>query len=332
MAGSDARDSSLAVVSGVTADTTEAFGLLADETRLAILLVLWEEYDPYAEGRVSFSQLFDRVDYEDRGNFNYHLRKLEGQFLKKDPEGGGYELTDPGLKLVQVVIAGFDIEDAEIPPTEIDQPCLLCGAPMAVGYRHRHVYWTCTACSGIVPDDADIEGFLGAVQLEPAGVVDRTPEEVKAASRVAIMRREGSFFDGLCPTCSGPVDGWLEPCPDHDPDPICGTCDRRFSTRAYFQCRVCKDHTSTSPMSLSLGHPAVTSFYETRGVSMRLTADDFGRGVDIESRLEDFAMEVVSVEPPRVEVTAAMDDEAVRLTFDETVSVVDVNRPSSPGH
>lgn len=331
MAGSDAKDSPPLVSSGVEPDTSKAFGLLADETRLAILLVLWEEYDPYSEDRVSFSQLFDRVDYNDRGNFNYHLRKLEGQFLRKDSEGGGYELTDPGLKLVQVIIGGFNVEDAKIEPNVIAQPCLLCEAPMAIGYRHRHVYWTCTECPGIVPGDAEIEGFLGAVQLEPAGVVDRTPQEVKAASRVAILRREGSFFDGLCPTCSGPVDGWLKPCPNHDPNPICETCDRRFSTRAYFQCRVCKDHTSTSPMSLALGHPAVITFYETRGVSMRFTAEDFASGIEIESRLEDFGMDIVSVEPPRVEVTAAMDGEVIRLTFDETVSVVDIDRPSLRG-
>lgn len=332
MAGTDRTESPPVESRAGAAETTEAFGLLADETRLGILLALWEAYDPYAEEPVSFSRLFDGVDYDDRGNFNYHLRKLEGRFVRKDPEGGGYKLTDPGLTLVQVVIAGFDVEDATIPPTEIDQPCVLCGEPMAVGYRHRHVYWRCTECRGIVPDDAEVEGFLGAVQLDPAGVVDRTPEAVKAASRVAILRREGSFFDGLCPTCSGPVDARLEPCPDHEPDPICETCERRFSTRAYFQCRVCKDHTSTSPMSLALGHPAVIAFYETRGVSMRFTADDFASGAAIESRLADFSMTVVTADPPRVEVTATTDGEAVRLAFDETVSVVDVQRPSPPDH
>src|SRR6056297_953643 len=41
---------------------TEAFKLLSDEIRLAILLALWEVYDPRAENNaISFSQLFDRV-------------------------------------------------------------------------------------------------------------------------------------------------------------------------------------------------------------------------------------------------------------------------------
>ncbi|NIQ52585.1 MAG: hypothetical protein GWN85_03630, partial [Gemmatimonadetes bacterium] len=56
------------------AAATEAFSLLANETRLGILLAIWEEQVPLAEDNtVPFSRLFERVAIEDRGNFSYHL-------------------------------------------------------------------------------------------------------------------------------------------------------------------------------------------------------------------------------------------------------------------
>ncbi|MFB6206695.1 MAG: hypothetical protein ABEJ05_09245 [Haloglomus sp.] len=328
MKDTNSTDSPLEAAAGtVGPHVSEAFGLLADETRLAILLALWEEYDPHSDELVSFSRLFERVDYDDRGNFNYHLRQISDRFVRKGP-GGGYELLDPGLKLVQVVVAGIEAGDEAFEPVEIDQPCQLCGAPTAVGYRGRHVYWECTGCSGIAPEGSEMEGFLGAVKLEPAGLVDRTPEEVKAASRVAVRHREGSFFDGLCPTCSGPVDARLDPCTDHDPNGVCEQCRRRFSTRAYFQCRVCKDHTSTSPLQLSLSHPRVVAFIENHGVSTRITAGDFESNRHVESLqsalLSEEPMKIRSQDPPRVTVTLSLNGDEISLTFDETVSVVDV--------
>lgn len=305
-------------------EVSDAFALLADETRLAIILALWAEHEPHSEEPVSYSQLYNRVDYDDRGNFSYHLGKLVGSFVQKEQDGGGYRLLDPGLKLVRALIAGIWRADETLAAREIDQRCQLCGGPTVVGYANRQVYWKCTDCSGIVPEGSEKEGFLGAVAFEPAGLFDRTPEEIKASSRVAILHHEGSMFDGLCPTCSGPVEGWLDPCLEHEPDGVCQQCGYRFSTRARFQCRVCKDHTTTSPMSLALLHPAVVTFYENHGVSTRFTADDFTSGKQIESLLDGHRMDIVETEPPRVAVTVSYDGDEIRLIFDESVDVVEV--------
>lgn len=305
-------------------EVSDAFALLGDETRLAILLALWLEYEPHSEEPASYSRIYDRVDYDDRGNFSYHLGKLVGQFVDKKPDQGGYKLLDPGLKLVRALIAGIWRQDETLNPTEIDQRCQLCGAPTAVGYADRQVYWKCTSCSGIVPEGSEKEGFLGGVAFEPAGMFDRTPEEIKASSRVAILHHEGSMFDGLCPTCSGPVEGWLDPCLKHESEGACQHCGYRFSTRARFQCRVCKDHTTISPMSLALLHPAVVTFYENHGVSTRFTADDFGSGKRIESLLEGHRMDIIETDPPKVAVTVSYEGDEVHLIFDESVDVVDV--------
>jgi hypothetical protein len=42
--------------------------------------------------------------------------------------------------------------------------------------------------------------------------------------------------------------------------------------------------------------------------------------------MHDHGMELVSTTPPIAVVTVCMNDEKIRLTFDETVNVVDVRR------
>lgn len=49
-------------------EATEAFSLLAHDTRMAAMEVLWE-----ADGPVRFSEIADRAGIGDTGNFNYHF-------------------------------------------------------------------------------------------------------------------------------------------------------------------------------------------------------------------------------------------------------------------
>jgi hypothetical protein len=306
---------------------TEAFALLGDETRLAILLALWEEYDPHADDNaVPFTRIFDRLDYDDSGNLRYHLEKLRGQFLRQQAAGEGYELREPGMKLLRAVIAGAGAEDVTMETTEIDQPCLLCGAPTAVSFRNGCLFWACTECEGPTPEATDVDGFLSATPFDPAGVADRPPEEVHLASVAVARRKKQLVFDGFCPDCSGSVDGWLECCADHDADGVCEHCGTTFAAWARFECQVCKRHDVSSPKTLALFHPAVVAFYDDHGVSLRVHADDADSVRRVFGHMHDHQMEVCSTEPPRVAVTAALDGDEVRVTFDETASVVDVDR------
>lgn len=305
---------------------TDVFALLGDETRLAILLALWDEYDPHTtDNTVPFSTIFDRVDYDDPGSFSYHLQQLEGQFIQQHAEGEGYELRVPGLRFIHAVIAGAGVQDATLEPTEIDQVCPFCDAPTAISYQDGLVIHICTECEGVTTEE-DIHGYLGAVPFDPAGLADRTAEEIRAASRVAAWRQTQIMFDGLCPACSGPVDSWLECCTDHDPTGICDRCGAQFAALVRFQCQVCKNHNVSSPKALALFHPDVIGFYANRGISTRLHADDFERVRQVFDLMDDHRVEVISEEPPRAEVTASLDDDEVRLTFDETARVIDVSR------
>ncbi len=312
---------------GVESRAAEAFALLGDETRVSILLALWEAYEPHADDNaVPFSEIFDRVDRDDRGNVSYHLSELQGQFVRQRTARGGYELRETGLKLVRTILAGAGVQDVERDRTEIDQPCPFCGAPTAVSYRDGAVLHTCTACEGVGTAQTDTAGFLSGVPFDPAGLTERTAAELRAASTVAALRQIQSLFDGLCPACSGPVQGWLECCPDHDPTGTCARCERKFAAWARFRCRVCKNHSTTSPKTLALFHPAVISFYDDHGVSTRIRADDFARVRRVYDLMDAHGLELLGHDPPRVAVSAVQDEDTIRLTFDETVAVVDVRR------
>lgn len=324
----DSTGSPLASAAGAAGPhTTDAFALLADETRLAILLALWEEHDPDADDNtVSFSTISDRVNYDDPGNLRYHLEKLRAQFVRQLPDGAGYELRLSGLKLVRAVIAGAGVTEAAVDRTEIAQDCLICDEPTAISYRDGHVYWTCTECEGVAPGRTEIEGFLGATPFDPAGLEDRTPEEIRIAS-LAVERRDiQSMFDGFCPDCSGSVNSRLVHCRTHSSDGNCEHCGRKFAVWAQFRCRVCKRAWSLSPKTLVLFHPSVVAFYYDHGLSVRMHADHLDRARRILTQMHDHEMDVVATSPPRVAVTATMDDETIRLTLDETVDVVDVDR------
>ncbi len=309
------------------AAATEAFSLLANETRLGILLAIWEEQVPLAEDNtVPFSRLFERVAIEDRGNFSYHLDKLEGRFVTQRGERGGYELLIPGLKLVRTIVAGTGVSDAELEPTEIDQPCPRCGGRTRIFYRWGVVFLQCTECPGTAPPETEVDGLLSAVYFEPAGVADRTAEELHTASVAASLQQARSFFDGVCPTCSGPVDGRLVACEDHEAEGRCDACGRLEPAAARWECRICKNFGGGTLRRLALFHPAVVSLYDAHGISTRVRADDHEAAREMYERLEDHAVELVSADPPLAAVTVELPDGAVRLTVDETAQVVDVDR------
>lgn len=304
---------------------TEAFAVLGEETRLAILLALWEEYDPHADNNaVPFSRIFDRVDYDDPGSFRYHLDQLEGQFIRQRAKGAGYELRVSGLKFIQVVIGGAGVEHATREPTEIDQPCPFCDAPTAISYREGLVVQTCTACEGGI--EGNVPGFLSAVPFDPAGLAERTAEEIRAASRVAAWRQTQIMFDGLCPACSGPVESWLDCCPDHDSTGICQHCGTKFAGLARFECQVCKNHNVSSPKALAMFDPDVQGFYAHKGVSTRIHANDIESVKRVFGLMDDHLIKIVAKEPPQVEVTASVDGDHLNVTFDEAARVVNVRR------
>lgn len=81
---------------------SDAFQTLANDVRLAVLLALLRaERD---DATPTFSDLQAAVDSDSSARFAYHLRQLDGHFVRKTPDG--YELTPAGRRAAEAVLAG----------------------------------------------------------------------------------------------------------------------------------------------------------------------------------------------------------------------------------
>ncbi|MDY6764215.1 MAG: helix-turn-helix domain-containing protein, partial [Halobacteria archaeon] len=103
-----------------TMSPDEAFNTLGNETRMEILQTLAEADEP-----LMFRELRKRVGLDDPGNFNYHLNKLKGQFVRKTD--GGYKLTQSGNHVYQAILSGTVTQTPTVEPTELDERCYHCG-------------------------------------------------------------------------------------------------------------------------------------------------------------------------------------------------------------
>lgn len=78
------------------------YALLADETRLGIVLELYDARTSNTEpDGLTFSVLRCRVGVEDSGRFNYHLDQLTGALVRKVEDR--YTLTGTGERLVRAL-------------------------------------------------------------------------------------------------------------------------------------------------------------------------------------------------------------------------------------
>jgi len=91
---------------GALAASEDAFQALASDVRLAVLVhLLRADHEP------TFSELQSAVGSDSSAGFAYHLRQLDGQFVRKT--GESYELTPAGRRAAQAVLAGTFTGDGE---------------------------------------------------------------------------------------------------------------------------------------------------------------------------------------------------------------------------
>lgn len=128
----------------------EAFTLIGNETRVAVLLALWEAFDPFAEvtwdpisgiegNAVPVSELRERVGVADAGQLDDHLARLEdGYFIEQTSDG--YILKPAGTDVVRAVIGNPAFAEASLAPTEVER---IHGLAMRASGK-------CPECSGQV--------------------------------------------------------------------------------------------------------------------------------------------------------------------------------------
>ncbi|WP_049972499.1 citrate/2-methylcitrate synthase [Haladaptatus cibarius] len=72
-------------------------GTLSEPDRLELLLILYESAKP-----LSYSSIRAQSSIDDKGRFNYHLRKLRSIYITNTD--AGYSLSDTGRKVIEVLV------------------------------------------------------------------------------------------------------------------------------------------------------------------------------------------------------------------------------------
>lgn len=331
MADSTQTDSPLEAVVGVAGpEATEAFELLSNETRLAILLALWEAYEPHENSNaISFSELRERVGVRDSGQFNYHLGKLDDRYIEETKDG--YELNNSGLNIVQAVIAGTGLGETSLPRTEIDVACERCGAPTEIHYEDGFLYQTCTECQGHVGPQytGDLpDGTLAVREVKPAGLADRTPGEVFATGHIDLVASLASYARGVCPTCSGAVEETVDICETHELDetgfcPECGTTDE---VRIHYRCSVCKAAGTFPVEAVTNDLPVVDAFCFEEGIDLLEDVTDPESAARVYAHHRERDHQLISSDPVRIGITVPGEDSVLQLTLDEELEMINVTQ------
>lgn len=283
-----------------TADTTP-FDLVADETRLGILLALADHHRQRGpdEG-VGFADLRKRVGVRDSGNFTYHLDRLRPRFVQRTD--GGYRLTHQGSFLVGSLLAGA-FETHERDPVRLDAPCPFCGAVQRGAYRDGEVRIECE------------RGHWFTERLPPGAVAERSIDEVLSLAAHEMRTEAASLLQSVCPTCYGDVDVTLVSLgADVAPFVYEATCSR------------CGRRISATPEVAALAHPGVAGFYYERGIDLAerpyWTVPAAGCPVE---RVDPGTGTDSSHEADRIRVTIEL-EEVCRVTMDEDATVLAVDR------
>lgn len=299
----------------------EAFTVLGNELRMRIVSELGAVDHP-----LSFTELRDRVGLRQGGQFNYHLDKLVGHFVEKTDDG--YALHQPGSAVVQAILSGAVTENPVIEPTEVDFACLLCDAPVLVGYHAERVELYCTGCTGQYEDKADnppsfddVGGYLGHYTLTPTGAEDRSPYELLEAASLWAHLENVALANGLCMRCGGMVETDVTVCGSHNPEgERCPTCSNRHSVQVDRTCTTCGFSRGGMAITILATHRELRKFVAEQGIDPIVEGFKWGWDCD-----ED----VHSIEPLRADFTFEVEGEAITLHTGADLEVVDVTRHES---
>ncbi|MFC4552210.1 MULTISPECIES: helix-turn-helix domain-containing protein [Halorussus] len=282
----------------------DAFGLVADETRLRILRALGSAPYEEFEGTLRFSELRERAAVRDSGKFNYHLRKLVGPFVREREDG--YTLNYAGELLYRTVVAGFFTDDADLENFDADAPCPTCGTTLRARYEDNRLRLACEDCGREYQD----------VPYPPSAVEAWDDDELLSAFDQWGRHNILLFNRGVCKWCGGPMPGEFRR--------VSGeglTGDRESAVYVARACGNCNGFMYTTPGETVLYHPATVSFFHDRGVDVTarpLWELDF---------VADGVREVRSEDPWEVVVAVECDGDELRFVLDDDVEVTAVETP-----
>lgn len=278
-------------------DAADAFGAVGNKHRVAILQALMIAYRE-DETPLAYSTLFSRVELQDSGQFNYHLQQLTGRFVSDEEEG--YALTYAGRTVVSAIASGTLDDSASLDPEPVEGTCYTCGeTALVLRYPGAQVRVTCSAC----------DEELVHIDFPPAGVADRSADELKHAFDRWERSWRSLASSGVCPECSGRMVGELG-------RTEVTTTAGDVSIRAILRCEQCWATGYLTPGMLVLDHPAVVSFFWDRGIDIR------ERPLwEHEWLLADEYLTVVEEDPFRIRLDIPAEDGTLSLTIDDSLTV-----------
>lgn len=297
------------------ADPDEVFSLLSNNTRVEILRALWEADDHEA----TFSELRQAVGMRDSGQFNYHLNELVGRFISSTE--GGYELMQAGMRINGAIEAGAYTAEGLIDPIALTEPCPPCGGDRTLRYEDETVRVECDSCPvGI------------RIGVPPAVFAGYDREAIPRVASQYLQTTAYHITNGFCSFCDGPVTPTVGPAVaiDTDEDVSAEDSDRDTAHRGaewlenipliQYTCHQCGAEPTFGLTQALIHHPAVVSFYHNRGIDVRdhSMLDFTGGDPDHQA--------VQSRNPFRGSVTYECDGDALTLTVDETLTVVETER------
>lgn len=287
-------------------DPEESFELLANEIRLGMLRALDDE------GSLAYEDLRSHVGVADSGQFNYHLQKLEGQFLSKDE--GRYRITPAGRRVVGAVLSGGYTGDLAGRTVESDAPCFHCGGPLATHLEDGGVYVACEDC----------DARFNPVEIPPAVLEGYSLDELHDLVDRWVKRQVTAAQYGFCSRCDGKMTEYIEEVVEEkaaaDPEAV-PLVDLPLDVIVKQECSRCGERRLALVGAAATLHPAVVSFHYEHGIDVRETPL-----TDLEW-LEMGIASVESTDPLVVSVPVTLDDDTLVVAFDEEFTLVDERRP-----
>ncbi|AUX10595.1 hypothetical protein AArcSl_2984 [Halalkaliarchaeum desulfuricum] len=286
-------------------DPGAVFSLLGNETRLEILQTLWAT----DVETVPFSTLYDAVDVDDTGQFNYHLGNLVGQFVAKTEDG--YRLTQAGRHVNGAIASGSYTVEGELEPIELDGSCRMCGGSQYLQYDTERVEVECDSCAA---------GWEGIVP--PAVLAGRDREAIPTVVSDHLRTQFRRIAAGFCRYCSGETVPTVQPIaelavgtePEEDGPPA-------DQPAVQFECRRCGHRSGLSlDHALLLVEPEVECFFYEHGIHVRETP------VWNVPELDPGNAAVIQTDPTRARATFRIDDDELLVTVDEELQVVEIDR------
>lgn len=286
--------------------STAFIDLVSDSTRRSILRAL---ADAHAEAPtnpwLAYSDLRDAVGVRDKGNFNYHLDRLDDLI---DSGEEGYRLSRVGMAVVSTLASGRFDTGWTWGPVDAPGACYRCGDSLELRYDDGILRVTCGDENHATPLSV-WPSLLAGPDDDGHKADDWGSDEV--VERIALLtnRYGEELRHGICADCHGRVDPAVEPHPEEDCYHVAGRCER------------CGFAHGTYVGASLIRHPAVVAFAHEHGVEVRTrpwwTFDWCAPGSET----------VTGTDPLRLRIDVEFGSEELSLVVDDEGAVVSTARP-----